>query len=197
MSSADPFESILKSMGVEKYDPMVLSALNEYARRIAGDILCDARDYANHRAAVDIDASDIKVALQLSRSFKTRTVPEGAALKEAMDAVNKTPLAMLIDDKSYVIRYPKSSDYFVEGPDPVSGLLQRTYTLLPPATKTQSLERMNSGSGEVFSNDSDHPPIDGESQIAYESGAPFAQMTLASSESQASILTAPVAQAFR
>ena len=42
------FSSILKSMGIQNYDPLVITALNEYARRYAGNLLTDAKDYAKH-----------------------------------------------------------------------------------------------------------------------------------------------------
>ena len=42
------FSSILKSMGVSSYDRLVVTALNEYARRYGGALLSDAQDYAEH-----------------------------------------------------------------------------------------------------------------------------------------------------
>ena len=35
-------------MGINNYDPLVITALNEYARRYAGTLLLDAQDYAEH-----------------------------------------------------------------------------------------------------------------------------------------------------
>jgi len=43
-----PFLRILESMGIDKYDPLVPTALNEYATRLASELLKDARDYAAH-----------------------------------------------------------------------------------------------------------------------------------------------------
>jgi Transcription initiation factor IID, 31kD subunit len=42
------FSSILKSMGITSYDRLVVTALNEYARRYGGTLLSDAQDYAEH-----------------------------------------------------------------------------------------------------------------------------------------------------
>lgn len=42
------FLSILKSMGITSYDRLVVTALNEYARRYGGALLSDAQDYAEH-----------------------------------------------------------------------------------------------------------------------------------------------------
>lgn len=49
LSSDDEiFTSIIQSMGIHNYDPLVIAALNEYARRYAGSLLLDAKDYAEH-----------------------------------------------------------------------------------------------------------------------------------------------------
>ena len=48
LSDEAMFSSILKSMGIQNYDPLVITALNEYARRYAGNLLSDAKDYAKH-----------------------------------------------------------------------------------------------------------------------------------------------------
>ena len=42
------FTSILESMGIDEYDPVVTTALSEYARRYASSLISDARDYAVH-----------------------------------------------------------------------------------------------------------------------------------------------------
>ena len=70
-SESEIFESILKSMGVEVYEPNVVTALAEYARRFTSELLSDAKDYSNHAGKTDIDSSDIKLSLELMdrRSF--------------------------------------------------------------------------------------------------------------------------------
>lgn len=47
-SDDEIFTSIILSMGIHNYDPLVITALNEYARRYAGSLLLDANDYAEH-----------------------------------------------------------------------------------------------------------------------------------------------------
>jgi histone H3/H4 len=42
------FASILESMGIDEYDPLVTTALSEYARRYAASLISDAKDYAAH-----------------------------------------------------------------------------------------------------------------------------------------------------
>jgi hypothetical protein len=48
MGDDEIFTSIIQSMGIHNYDPLVITALNEYARRYAGSLLIDAKDYAEH-----------------------------------------------------------------------------------------------------------------------------------------------------
>ncbi len=75
------FESILQSMGIEKYDQYALAAVIEYARRkksiikhifspnfiittvckcnvegITTEIVCDAKDFANHAGKEDVSS---------------------------------------------------------------------------------------------------------------------------------------------
>jgi histone H3/H4 len=54
------FSSILKSMGITSYDRLVVTALNEYARRYGGTLLSDAQDYAEHAGRMVSD--DLVVA---------------------------------------------------------------------------------------------------------------------------------------
>jgi histone H3/H4 len=42
------FINVLKSMGIQSYDPKVTTALSEYARRYATSLLTDAQDFAEH-----------------------------------------------------------------------------------------------------------------------------------------------------
>lgn len=42
------FASILESMGIGNYDPLVTTALSEYARRYAASLISDAKIYALH-----------------------------------------------------------------------------------------------------------------------------------------------------
>jgi len=42
------FVNVLRSMGIQNYDPLVTTALNEYARSYTASLLIDAKDYAAH-----------------------------------------------------------------------------------------------------------------------------------------------------
>ena len=42
------FVNVLRSMGIQNYDPLVTTALNEYARSYTASLLIDAKDFAAH-----------------------------------------------------------------------------------------------------------------------------------------------------
>lgn len=42
------FVNVLRSMGIQNYDPLVITALNEYARSYTASLLIDAKEYAAH-----------------------------------------------------------------------------------------------------------------------------------------------------
>lgn len=143
---------ILSSMGVEKYDPLVVQALRECAHTFAGDLLCDAKDYATHRGQKDVDVSDVKLALKLTQSMNVAVTPLEQQINSTKDMINRIPLSRLVCQDTYGARYPKERFYNkpnigspggtkVGGgetqergeliPDPATGLLQRRYTLVP------------------------------------------------------------------
>jgi hypothetical protein len=88
----------------------------------------------------------MKLAIKLSRTCKTRSVPEEGAKGEAQMLINRTPLNTLIDTKLFSVRYPTDKHPLVEGPDAVTGLLQRTYTWVP-STSAAFASSLISGSG--------------------------------------------------
>ena len=151
---------ILSSMGVEKVeDPKVLAALRECAAAFAGDLLCDAKDYAMHRGQNEIDVSDVKLALKLTQSMNVAVNPLEQQINSTKEMINRIPLSKLVCQDTYGARYPKERFYTKPSvvsssgpvgsagnpgpnagttqergeliPDPATGLLQRRYTLVP------------------------------------------------------------------
>lgn len=153
-NTEEEIERILTNMGI-KYDPLVVTALNDYATRIAGDILCDARDYANHRGAgPDLDVSDVKLATKLSTAYSARALPVEASSTQVQELINRVPLANQVNKEDYVLRYPKQKHPLVDVPDMVTGLLQRTYTLIPSnatgSNNTMGVARERSDTADSF-----------------------------------------------
>ena len=111
------FESILKAMGIEQYDPQVVEALSEYTRRFTSEILCDAKDYATHAGHPELGADDIKLAMKLHDSRTNAIDPRLKFIYDAHEAINSKPLPHIPEDR--LLRLPESN------------LLQRTFTFVP------------------------------------------------------------------
>lgn len=57
-------KSLLKSMGVEDYEPRVIHQFLELWYRYVVDVLSDAQVYSEHAGKTTIDCDDIKLAIQ-------------------------------------------------------------------------------------------------------------------------------------
>jgi histone H3/H4 len=57
---------LLLSVGLREgqYDPRVVHQLVEVARRYTGDVLVDARAYANHAGRASVERDDVRLAIQ-------------------------------------------------------------------------------------------------------------------------------------
>mmetsp|Transcript_8924 Transcript_8924/g.14835 ORF Transcript_8924/g.14835 Transcript_8924/m.14835 type:complete len:192 (+) Transcript_8924:147-722(+) len=116
-----PFLRILESMGIDKYDPLVPTALNEYATRLASELLKDARDYAAHAGRSDIEADDIKLAVKLSDSHCAGIDANENVQMHIQRQLQMKGLTQLADPESVLHRYPQDM------------LMQRTFTFIPGA----------------------------------------------------------------
>eukprot|EP00603_Paraphysomonas_imperforata_P013942 CAMPEP_0114460006 /NCGR_PEP_ID=MMETSP0104-20121206/5512_1 /TAXON_ID=37642 ORGANISM="Paraphysomonas imperforata, Strain PA2" /NCGR_SAMPLE_ID=MMETSP0104 /ASSEMBLY_ACC=CAM_ASM_000202 /LENGTH=180 /DNA_ID=CAMNT_0001632683 /DNA_START=103 /DNA_END=642 /DNA_ORIENTATION=+ len=111
---------ILKSMGVTEYDPAVLVALEEYGRRIATDLLCDAKDFSVHASRKKIDIEDIKLAIMLKDKKKKMASPLIKAQQDAQ--INQQELPPFPADGSTI------------NPANFPSLQTRPYTFVPGST---------------------------------------------------------------
>ena len=68
-------KSLLKSMGVEEYEPRVVHQFLELWYRYAVDVLTDAHVYSEHAAKSMIDSEDIKLAIQSKVNFSFSQPP--------------------------------------------------------------------------------------------------------------------------
>ncbi|RCV13953.1 hypothetical protein SETIT_2G387700v2 [Setaria italica] len=62
---------ILRSLGLREceYDPRVVGRFVELARRYAGDVLCEARAYADHAGRASLEADDVRLAIRAKVAF--------------------------------------------------------------------------------------------------------------------------------
>lgn len=85
-------KSLLKSMGVEEYEPCVVHQFLELWYRYVVDVLTDAQVYSEHAGKSTIDSDDIKLAIQSKVNFSFSQPPPREVLLELARNRNKTPL---------------------------------------------------------------------------------------------------------
>lgn len=68
-------EGLLKSMGVEEYEPRVIHKFLELWYRYVVDVLTDAQVYSEHASKSAIDLDDVKLAIQSQANFSFSQPP--------------------------------------------------------------------------------------------------------------------------
>lgn len=86
---------VLRSMGVEEWEPRVLNQMMEFVHRYTADVLVDATAYAEHAgrgpgAAVTLD--DVKLAVQARLQSSFLQPPARESLAELATPLNSIPL---------------------------------------------------------------------------------------------------------
>ncbi|KAK7363439.1 hypothetical protein VNO77_05582 [Canavalia gladiata] len=85
-------KSLLKSMGVDDYEPRVLHKFLELWYRYVVDVLTDAQVYSEHAGKPAIDCDDFKLAIQSKVNFSFSQPPPREVLLELAQNRNKIPL---------------------------------------------------------------------------------------------------------
>lgn len=68
-------KSLLKSMGVEDYEPRVIHQFLELWYRYVVEVLTDAQVYSEHASKSNIDCDDVKLAIQSKVNFSFSQPP--------------------------------------------------------------------------------------------------------------------------
>lgn len=68
-------KSLMKSMGVEDYEPRVVHKFLDLWYRYIVDVLTDAQVYSEHADKSEIDCDDIKLAIQSKLNFSFSQPP--------------------------------------------------------------------------------------------------------------------------
>jgi len=68
-------KTLLKSMGVDDYEPRVVQQFLELWYRYVVDVLTDAQVYSEHAGKASIDSDDIKLAIQSKVNFSFSQPP--------------------------------------------------------------------------------------------------------------------------
>ncbi|ESQ29998.1 hypothetical protein EUTSA_v10012402mg [Eutrema salsugineum] len=85
-------KSLLKSMGVEDYEPRVMHQFLELWYRYVVEVLTDAQVYSEHASKSTIDCDDVKLAIQSKVNFSFSQPPPREVLLELAASRNKIPL---------------------------------------------------------------------------------------------------------
>ncbi|XP_050947661.1 transcription initiation factor TFIID subunit 9 isoform X1 [Cucumis melo] len=121
-------KTLLKSMGVEDYEPRVIHQFLELWYRYVVDVLTDAQVYSEHAGKAAIDCDDVKLAIQSKVNFSFSQPPPREVLLELARNRNKIPLPRSIGGPG--IALPPDQDT----------LLSPNYQLAIP--KKQAVETM-------------------------------------------------------
>ncbi|XP_026808386.1 transcription initiation factor TFIID subunit 9-like [Rhopalosiphum maidis] len=84
--------SIMKDLGITDYDQQVLNHLLEFNYRYTTLLLDDAKTFSNFAKKKNVDADDVKVAIQLAQDGIFCRPPPRDVLMTASREVNKIPL---------------------------------------------------------------------------------------------------------
>ncbi|KAM7254407.1 hypothetical protein ACFE04_003787 [Oxalis oulophora] len=139
-------KSLLKSMGVDDYEPRVIHQFLELWYRYVVDVLTDAQVYSEHAGKPTIECDDIKLAIQSKVNFSFSQPPPREVLLELAHIRNKVPL-------------PKSIAAGIPLPPEQDTLICPNYQLaIPRSQPSQAMEEMEED--EPDNNVSPNPTIE-------------------------------------
>lgn len=95
-------KSLLKSMGVEEYEPRVIHQFLELWYRYVVDVLTDAQVYSEHAGKSAIDSDDVKLAIQSKVNFSFSQPPPREVLHFMLHV---QPLLILTIPTCYAVYY--------------------------------------------------------------------------------------------
>ncbi|CAM6083479.1 unnamed protein product [Calypogeia fissa] len=89
-------KAILRSMGVQQYEPRVVNQFLEFWYRYAVEVLGDAQVYSEHAGKAALDCDDVKLAIQSRVNFTFWQPPPRETLLELAKIRNSVPLPKVI-----------------------------------------------------------------------------------------------------
>ncbi|PWZ04893.1 Transcription initiation factor TFIID subunit 9 [Zea mays] len=130
---------LLRSMGLREgeYEPRVVHQFLDLAYRYVGDVLGDAQVYADHAGKAQIDADDVRLAIQAKVNFSFSQPPPREVLLELARSRNRMPLPKSIAPPGSIPLPPEQDT-----------LLAQNYQLLPPLKPPPQYEETEDETGE-------------------------------------------------
>jgi len=95
LSSRQVMAQILKDMGITEYEPRVINQMLEFAFRYVTTILDDAKIYSSHAKKPNVDADDVRLAIQCRADQSFTSPPPRDFLLDIARQKNQTPLPLI------------------------------------------------------------------------------------------------------
>jgi len=92
---AQVMAGILRDLGMNDYDPGVLTQMLEFSYRYISNVLEDAKLYSNHARKRSIDSEDIKLAVQVLTEQSVNSPPTRDVLLDLAQGRNNTQLPLV------------------------------------------------------------------------------------------------------
>uniref|UniRef100_A0ACD5XLJ5 Uncharacterized protein n=1 Tax=Avena sativa TaxID=4498 RepID=A0ACD5XLJ5_AVESA len=156
---------LLRSMGLGEgeYEPRVVHQFLDLAYRYVGDVLGDAQVYADHAGKVQLDADDIRLAIQAKVNFSFSQPPPREVLLELARSRNKIPLPKSIAPPGSIPLPPEQDT-----------LLSQNYQLLPPLKPPTQVEETEDDNEVANANPANPNPSYSQDQRVNEQNQPLA-----------------------
>jgi len=87
--------AILRDLGIQDYEPGVLTQLVEFSYRYVTKVLEDAKMYSSHARKRTVDLDDVKLAVQVMCEQTVTSPPTRDVLLELAQAKNNTQLPLV------------------------------------------------------------------------------------------------------
>lgn len=87
--------AILRDLGIQDYEPAVLTQMVEFSYRYVTKVLEDAKMYSAHARKRNIDLDDVKLAVQVMCEQTVTSPPTRDVLLELAQAKNNTQLPLV------------------------------------------------------------------------------------------------------
>jgi transcription initiation factor TFIID subunit 9B len=104
---------ILKSMGVEEYEPRVINMLLDFMYKYVSEVLMDAEAYSEQtgRAPGEVDTENVVLAIEARAAHSFVQQPSQEDLSKIASKINSQPLPKL--KEKYGLRLPPDTESLV------------------------------------------------------------------------------------
>eukprot|EP00741_Cyanophora_paradoxa_P025533 tig00000383_g24639.t1 len=104
---AQVMAQVLKTMGVESYDPKVVNQMLDFVYRYVSEVLTDARDYMDHAARQNLELDDVRLAIQSKVNQTFTQPPPKELLMDLARARNGQPMPIIPNKNGFHLPDPK------------------------------------------------------------------------------------------